>query len=107
MSSPSYCDSGSPTAIPLLVILVAQVTVVVLANRAYQILRGELKAMGAGTPGQHATDMLTLDRPDLDWVALARGLGVEGSRALDLEEFSVQLKHALAHRGPRLIELVL
>jgi acetolactate synthase-1/2/3 large subunit len=83
------------------------VTVVVLANRAYQILRGELKAMGAGTPGQRATDMLTLDRPDLDWVALARGLGVEGSRALDLDEFSAQLKHALAHRGPRLIELVL
>ena len=83
------------------------VTVVVLANRAYQILRGELKAMGAGTPGQRATDMLTLDRPDLDWIALARGLGVEGSRAADLDAFAVQLKQALAQRAPRLIELVL
>ena len=83
------------------------VTVIVLANRAYQILRGELKAMGAGTPGQRATDMLTLDRPGLDWVALARGLGVEGSRAVDMSELATQLKQALAQRGPRLIELVL
>ncbi|MGZ8202390.1 MAG: acetolactate synthase large subunit [Burkholderiales bacterium] len=83
------------------------VTVVVLANRAYQILRSELANMGAGTPGQRATDMLTLDRPALDWVALARGHGVEGTRATTLEEFAEQLQHALAHRGPRLVELVI
>ena len=83
------------------------VAVVVLANRSYQILRGELRAMGAGTPGQRATDMLTLDRPDLDWVSLARGLGVEGSRATTLDELAVQLARALAHKGPYLVELVL
>jgi acetolactate synthase-1/2/3 large subunit len=81
------------------------VTVIVLANRAYQILRGELRAMGAGTPGQRATDMLTLDRPDLDWVSLARGHGVESSRAVTLDELAAQFKSACSRRGPSLIEL--
>ncbi len=83
------------------------VTVVILANRAYQILRGELHAMGAGTPGERARDMLTLDRPNLDWVALARGHGVEGSRAVTLDELGSQLKRAFSRRGPYLIELVI
>jgi acetolactate synthase-1/2/3 large subunit len=82
------------------------VTVVVLANRSYQILHTELRNMGAGTPGQRAADMLTLDRPHLDWVSLARGLGVEGARAGTLDEFASQLKRAFAQRGPYLVELV-
>jgi acetolactate synthase-1/2/3 large subunit len=62
--------------------------------------------MGACTPGQRAADMLTLDRPHLDWVSLARGLGVEGARAATLDEFTAQLKRAFAQRGPYLVELV-
>jgi acetolactate synthase-1/2/3 large subunit len=82
------------------------VTAIVLANRSYQILHTELRNMGAGTPGQRAADMLTLDRPHLDWVSLARGLGVDGARATTLDEFAVQLKRAFAQRGPYLVELV-
>ena len=82
------------------------VTVVLFANRSYQILHGELRAMGA-TPGQSAQDMLTLDRPDLDWTQLARGQGVEAGRAQTLEEFATQLKRAFARKGPYLIELVM
>src|SRR5205085_5591418 len=47
------------------------ITVLVFANRSYNILKGELANVGAGNPGRKAIDMLTLDRPDLDWVALA------------------------------------
>src|SRR5688572_29587349 len=83
------------------------VTVVILANRSYQILKGELKAMGAGTPGQRANDMLNLDRPSLDWVSLARGHGVEASRTDTLEGFAREFERANAQRGPRLIELVI
>ncbi|HEX6007844.1 MAG TPA: acetolactate synthase large subunit [Burkholderiales bacterium] len=82
------------------------VTVVVLANRSYQILHTELRNMGAGTPGQRAADMLTLDRPHLDWVSLARGLGVEGGRATTLDEFAGHLASAFSRRGPYLVELV-
>jgi acetolactate synthase-1/2/3 large subunit len=83
------------------------VTVVIFANRAYQILRGELAGVGAGTPGPRATDMLTLDRPALDWVSLARGMGVEAIRVDELGAFDAALRDALGRRGPALIEAVL
>jgi acetolactate synthase-1/2/3 large subunit len=81
------------------------VTVVVFANHAYQILRGELANVGASAPGRRANDMLTIDRPDLDWVALAMGHGVEAGRATTLEEFAREFRRGLAVTGPYLIEL--
>ena len=63
--------------------------------------------MGAGAPGPRATDMLTIDRPDIDFVALARGMGVQAARADELGAFARELGRALAHRGPSLVELVL
>ena len=83
------------------------VTTVVFANRTYAILRGELANVGAGTPGRKAVDMLDIGRPDLDWVALSRGMGVEATRATTAEEFNRQFAAALATRGPSLIEAVL
>jgi len=83
------------------------VTVVVFANRAYQILRGELASVGASAPGRRANDMLTLDRPDLDWLALAKGHGVEAGRATTLEEFAREFRRGLSVTGPYLIELVI
>ncbi len=83
------------------------VTVLIFANRSYKILRGELQSVGAGAPGQRATDMLTLDRPDLDWCALARGMGVESGRATTLEELAAQLQRGLKSEGPYLIEVVI
>jgi acetolactate synthase I/II/III large subunit len=83
------------------------VTVVVLANRSYAILKGEFANVGAGTPRQRATDMMTLDRPNLDWLALARGHGVEAGRATDLQELAREFRRAMAVRGPYLIELLI
>ena len=83
------------------------VTVVVFANRSYNILRGELANVGAGTPGQRATDMLTIDRPTIDWVSLARGLGVESGRVTTLDELAAELRRGLAAKGPYLVEVVL
>jgi acetolactate synthase-1/2/3 large subunit len=83
------------------------VTVLVFANRAYNILKGELANVGAGTPGARARDMLTLDRPELDWLALARGHGVESGRATTLDELAVELERGFARRGPYLVELLI
>ena len=82
------------------------VTTIIFANRSYQILHGEFAAVGAGAPGRNATDMLTLDRPYLDWVALARGHGVEAGQATTLGQLAAQLRRGLATTGPYLIELV-
>jgi acetolactate synthase-1/2/3 large subunit len=83
------------------------ITIVVFANRAYRILRGEFDNVGAGAPGQRAMDMLTLDRPPLDWRSLARGHGVEAVQATDLGGFAKELRHGLASQGPYLIELLI
>ncbi|MGV7246147.1 thiamine pyrophosphate-dependent enzyme, partial [Caballeronia sp. M23-90] len=82
------------------------VTVVILANRSYNVLRGELAKMGGRVTGRVALDMLSLDRPDLDFVALAKGHGVPARRADTLDAFSKALAQSLAEAGPSLIELV-
>jgi acetolactate synthase-1/2/3 large subunit len=83
------------------------VTAVIWANRTYQILRGEFANVGAGSPGQRARDMLDINRPDLDWVALAQGMGVPASRVEDCAALATQLRRGIAEPGPHLIEVVL
>jgi acetolactate synthase-1/2/3 large subunit len=80
-------------------------TVVVFANRSYQILKGEFLGVGAGEPGPRASQMLSLDQPALDWLALARGMGVPATRAEDLGAFAEQFARSVATPGPSLIEL--
>jgi acetolactate synthase I/II/III large subunit len=80
---------------------------VIWANRTYQILKGEFNNVGAGKPGQKANDMLEIGRPDLDWVALATGMGVSASRVTDCESLASQLRRGLSEAGPHLIEVQL
>ena len=81
------------------------VTTIVFANRIYQILRGEFDGVGAGEPGQRAMDMLKLDRPNLDFVALAKGMGVPGRAVSNVDDFVKALAEGVAEKGPRLIEV--
>lgn len=83
------------------------VTVLVFANRAYQILRGEFANVGAGAPGPCADAMLRIDQPTLDWQALSRAMGVPASRAETVAELATALRWALASSGPSLVEVVL
>jgi len=80
------------------------VTTVVLDNRAYAILQLELHRVGAAAPGHAAQAMLDLSGPDLDFVALANGMGVPASRATTAEELADQLGRAFAEPGPHLID---
>jgi acetolactate synthase-1/2/3 large subunit len=81
------------------------ITVVIFANRAYQILKGELAALG--NPGPQALDMLEIGRPDLDWVKLATGMGVAARRVTSLEEFTQALRDGYESHAPNLIEVPL
>lgn len=80
------------------------VTTLLLNNRAYAILLGEYAKVGA-QPGQTARDMMSLDRPTLDWVALARGFGVEAEAATTVEELEPVLATSLARDGPTLVDV--
>jgi acetolactate synthase-1/2/3 large subunit len=51
--------------------------------------------------------MLTIGRPDLDWVSIAKGHGVEAGRATTLEELAKEFKRGIASSGPYLIEVVM
>jgi len=84
----------------------ANVTTVILANRAYEILKQELFKVGAN-PGRSALDMLEIDRPALDFVAIARGMGVPGKRVADAAELTRAIAAAAAEPGPFLIEAVI
>lgn len=79
------------------------VTTVVFANRGYQSLKQELYKVGAN-PGRTALDMLEIGEPALDWVSLARSMGVPGERVTDAAGLSQALGRGLAAPGPYLIE---
>lgn len=81
------------------------VVTVLYANRAYEILRHELRNVQAES-GETALGMMALDRPALDWVALARGMGVDAVRADTVSGFDEALARALATPGPHLIEAI-
>jgi acetolactate synthase-1/2/3 large subunit len=83
------------------------VVTIVYANRAYAILQGEMRNVGVNDFGRNARRMLNLDEPALDWIAMARGMGVEAGRATTVEEFVRLFGGALSRRGPFLIEAVL
>ena len=82
------------------------VTTIILANRAYEILKTELHNVGA-QPGPDALSMLNLDRPTLDFVAIAKGMGVPGKRVEDISELMRMIEAAAKEPGPFLIEAVL
>ncbi|MGV8988654.1 MAG: acetolactate synthase large subunit [Cypionkella sp.] len=78
------------------------VTVVIFANHVYRILHGELAAVGA-TAGRNVARMFDMVEPKLDWVALAKGHGVQAVHCATTEEFNVAFATAMAGRGPHLI----
>jgi acetolactate synthase I/II/III large subunit len=82
------------------------VTTVIFSNRSYAILGMELQRTGA-TAGPTARGLLDLARPDIDFAALAAGMGVPASRAVTAAEFATQLRNALSEPGPHLIEAAL
>lgn len=83
------------------------ITILVFANRRYQVLLSELSNVGAVNPGRRALDVLSIGDPDIQWTNLARSLGVEAGRAETLEDVCRELGRGLASSGPYLIEVVL
>lgn len=82
------------------------VTVVIFNNRKYSILELEFGRTGArgGKPGPKAASTLRIDDPRLDFVALARGMGVPADCATTAEEFNALFGAAMQQKGPRLID---
>lgn len=84
-----------------------KVTTVVFANRTYAVLKREFSYLGVGEPGPKANEMFEIGRPDLDWVQLAKGMGVPGTRVTSLDALGKALEQGFASDGPALIEIPL
>ena len=84
------------------------VTVVVVANAAYDILRLERARLGP-LPTSGASHLLTdLGSPVIDHVSLARAYGVPAQRVESADELVTALaRRAPGHSGPQLIEVPL
>jgi acetolactate synthase I/II/III large subunit len=80
------------------------ITTIVISNRKYQILLGEYQGVGAN-PGRTALDMMDLGNPNLDWVKLANGMGVEAARTGTLEGVADLMQQSFASETPFLIEM--
>ncbi|WP_374532357.1 thiamine pyrophosphate-dependent enzyme, partial [Phenylobacterium sp.] len=80
------------------------VTVVVFANHSYRILNIEMGRTGSGNPGPSASKLLDLGDPKIDWVSLAKGLGVPAVRCETAEAFDAAFAKAMAEPGPKFIE---
>jgi acetolactate synthase-1/2/3 large subunit len=83
------------------------VTTVIFNNRSYSILNIELQRVGAdAAAGPKARAQLDLAGPDIDFVAMAQGLGVPAERVDSADALVTALRRSVAEPGPRLIEVV-
>jgi len=82
------------------------VTTVLCNNRSYRILQVELARAGVAEPGRKARSLTSLANPELEWTALANGMGVPAVRVETAEDLTRELERSLATPGPSLIELM-
>ncbi|MGJ7530632.1 acetolactate synthase large subunit [Variovorax sp. GB1P17] len=83
------------------------VTILITSNRRYAILQNELTRAGVSQYGPQALALTELERPAIDWLALATAYGVPAVQATTAESLAEHLAAALQAPGPRLIEMVL
>src|ERR1700692_2937799 len=78
---------------------------VIINNYSYRSLKQRTNAM-KGLAAQADTYVgMDLDRPRIDFVAVARGLGLTAHRATTLSEVRDMLEVALTHDGPTLLDV--
>jgi acetolactate synthase-1/2/3 large subunit len=87
------------------------ITTVLYANHAYDILRIELQRVGAQAQDQEtgpkAESLLDLTSPTMDFVKMAEGMGVPARRVASAEELAAALRWAFTESGPHLIEAIM
>ena len=83
------------------------VVTIILSNRAYKILHREMHGVGVQSFGENSLRMLNIDSPELDFAALATGMGVEAVRVRTRVEFGQALLRGFATSSPFLIDAIL
>lgn len=81
------------------------ITTIIFANNSYAILKAEYANMGAGAPGPQALAMIDIDRPRIDWRAMATSMGVPSVSVDTAEAFHKAMADSVRAAGPLLIEV--
>jgi len=76
----------------------------VFANYTYRILNIEMMRTGAGEAGPSAKKLLDLGDPNIDFVAVAKGLGLPAVSCSTAEDFEKAMAGAMTQKGPMFIE---
>lgn len=82
------------------------ITIIIMNNRSYAILNIELERVGVDSVGQKAKSQLDLSQPEIDFVSLAKGMGMPAVTAKTAEEFNEALIKAINEPGPHLIDAI-
>ncbi len=102
-------DGSSMYTIQSLWTIVAEkldVTTVVMNNGSYAILNIELERVGAENAGPKALAQLDISNPGIDFVSIAKGMGMPAERVRTAEEFNAALERAFREPGPHLIDAI-
>ena len=78
---------------------------VIINNYSYRILKQRTNAMKGLAAQADLYVGMELDRPRVDFVSVARGLGLTAHRATTLSDVQDLLRAALKHDGPTLIDV--
>lgn len=83
------------------------VTTVVCVNNVYNILKIEQDKQKLPRKGAQSTGLTDLSGPNIDWVKLANGFGVEAVAVTDYNSLLTELRRGLEMDGPFLIAAML
>ena len=110
----TFCMTGDGSAMYTIQSLWTQareqlpVTTIIFANNTYNILKGEFSNMGAGAgPGPRALTMIDIDNPAIDWLAMAKSMGVPAVLVESAEALTEAMIRSCDAEGPMLIAVKL
>jgi benzoylformate decarboxylase len=81
------------------------VVYVIFNNASYRILKQRTKALKGFSAEDDRYVAMDLDRPLIDFVGLARSLGVAGTRVEKASDIGPAVSRALASGGPHLVDV--
>ncbi len=82
-----------------------QMVFVIINNYSYRILKQRTNAMKGLAAQADLYVGMELDNPRIDFISVARGLGLTAHRATTLSDVQDLLRAALRHDGPTLIDV--
>jgi acetolactate synthase-1/2/3 large subunit len=83
------------------------VTMLIFANNAYQVLINELARSEEAPLIEKIKPLLRLDNPLISWTDLSRSLGIKATHAKNTDQFRSSIFSAMHSRGPNLIEIAI